>query len=512
MRTTSRRRFFNECSAAMAVAASSVATRVHAQDRRPNILFAIADDWSWPHASAYGAKGVDTPAFDRIAAEGCLFSSAFTAAPQCSPNRAATLTGRHIWQIEEAGTHGSIFPKKHPVFTDLLEGAGYHVGYTGKPWGPGDWKRGGWPRNPAGPEYNKRRPKSVPAKGIRRTDYADNFADFLEDRPKSAPFCFWYGASEPHRSYERGSGVKAGKRLADVAVPGFLPDDPEVRGDILDYFLEVEWFDTQLGRMLEQLEALGELDNTLVVATGDNGMPFPRAKANLYEFGTRVPLAIRWPERIRPGRTTDALFGFIDFAPTFLEAAGLEPPPEMTGKSFAKFLASDGTASPHEFVQTGRERHTHARFDNLGYPCRALRSADYLYIRNMKPDRWPAGDPEAYHDIDGSPSKTLLLENTERYGSFLELAVGKRPGDELFNIKTDPDCLHNLAADPEHRTALDALRTELDTLLTGQGDPRMLGTGDIFESYPRVSSMRPQLGGFAERGEYNPKYRNKRGQ
>ena len=511
MRTTSRRRFFNECSAAMAVAAaSSVATRAHPQDRRPNILFAIADDWSWPHASAYGVnRGVDTPAFDRIATEGCLFSSAFTAAPQCSPNRAATLTGRHIWQIEEAGTHASIFPKKFPVFTDLLENAGYHIGYTGKPWGPGDWERGGWSRNPAGPEYNKRSLKSVPAKGIRRTDYTANFADFLEDRPDNAPFCFWYGASEPHRSYEPGSGVKAGKRPSDVTVPGFLPDDPVVREDILDYFLEVEWFDTQLGAMLEQLEALGELDNTLVVATGDNGMPFPRAKANVYEFGTRVPLAFHWPERIRAGRATDALFSFIDFAPTFLETAGIEPPASMTGKSFAKFLTSDDVASPNEFVLTGRERHTHARFDNLGYPSRTIRTPDYLYIRNIKPDRWPAGDPERYHDIDESPSKTLLLENPERYGSFLELAVGKRPGEELFDIRTDPACLHNLAGNPEHAADLDTLRAELDKLLTDQRDPRMFGAGDIFESYPRVSSMRPQLGGFAERGEYNPKYQLK---
>jgi len=501
----SRRRFLGQsvCGVSVGIGASSAAA---AEDNRPNILFAIADDWSWPHAGAYGAKEINTPVFDRVARAGCLFMNAFVAAPQCSPNRAATLTGRSIGQIEEAGTHGSIFPKRYSVFPDLLEEAGYHIGYTGKPWGPGDWKRGGWTRNPAGPGYNKKRIDSTLAKGISRTDYAGNFESFLEDRPKNAPFCFWYGAHEPHRGYEPGSGVKAGKQLEEVEVPKFLPDDPIVRSDILDYFVEIEWFDAQLGKMIERLDALGELDNTIVVVTSDNGMPFPRAKANLYEYGVHMPLAVQWPKGAKGGRTSDALISFVDFAPTFLEAAGVTPPSTMTGLSFLGVLTDAEDAPTRDYVITGRERHTHARFDNLGYPARAIRTQEYLYIRNCKEDRWPAGDPDQYHDIDGSPTKTFMMEKRDTYPELFEAAVGKRPAEELYDIKKDPECMVNLVGDQALASIKEDLSKKLEAVLVDQKDPRGMGTGDIFESYPRVSSMRPELGGFAERGEYNPNY------
>jgi N-sulfoglucosamine sulfohydrolase len=240
------------------------------KDDRPNILIAISDDQSFAHTSATGCKALRTPAFDRVAKEGVLFRNAFRASPGCSPCRASLLTGRHPWQIEQAGTHASSFPTNYVVFPDLLEAAGYAVGYKGKGWGPGDWKVSGRKRNPAGPEFG-RRTLTPPFKGMKDNDYAGNFQDFLAGRPKGRPFCFWYGGHEPHRGYEKGSGLKAGKKLEDVVVPPFLPDTPEVRSDILDYCVEIEWFDTHLARMLKALEDAGELDNTLVVVTGDNG-------------------------------------------------------------------------------------------------------------------------------------------------------------------------------------------------------------------------------------------------
>jgi uncharacterized sulfatase len=512
MRTSiSRRGFLSTASGtALGLAGLSLAgSRAHAQGARPpNILFAIADDWSWPYASVAGAKAVHTPNFDRVAREGCLFNNAFVAAPQCSPNRAAILTGRHIWQLEEAGTHGSLFPNKFKVFPDLLESAGYHVGFTGKGWGPGDWKRGGWSRNPAGPDYSQRKLDSAPYKGINKVDYAGNFEEFIEKRPDGSPFCFWYGCHEPHRSYQQSSGIEAGKKAEDASVPEFLPDAPEVRSDLLDYFLEIEWFDEQLGKMLAKLEACGELDNTIVVVTSDNGMPFPRAKANLYEYGVHMPLAIRWGAQVKAGRTSRDLISFVDFAPTFLDAAGVVPPADMTGKSFLGLLTSE-TAGPNEYVLFGRERHTHARYDNLGYPARALRTQDYLYIHNFKPDRWPAGDPDGFEDIDGGPSKTFLLEHRDQFPRLFDLAVGKRPAEELYDVRGSQDCMINLAESPEHKGTLDDLGAKLTAVLTAQKDPRALGTGDVFESYPRFSPMRPQLGGFAERDAYNPRYQPK---
>jgi len=481
--------------------------------RRPNILLAISDDQSWPYAGAYGCKFVNTPAFDRIAREGVLFNYAYCPAPQCSPARAALLTGRNIWQLEEAGTHGSLFPRKFKVYTDLLEAAGYHVGYTCKGWGPGSWEAGGWTRNPAGPEYNERT-NTPPANRINKNDYAGNFEDFLKKRPEGKPFCFWYGCKEPHRSYEEGSGLRAGKKPKDAEVPSFLPNNKLVQSDLLDYGVEIDWFDTHLGRMIRMLEKMGELDNTIIVVTGDNGMPFPRAKANLYEQGTHVPLAIRWGDKVKGGRAVDDFVSFIDLAPTFLEAAGLKIPPEMTGRSLMSVLTSNksGRVDPkRDRVFTGRERHTHARPDNLGYPCRAIRTYEYLYIRNFEQDRWPAGNPEGYYDIDSSPTKTFLLENkgNERGRKLFELACSKRPAEELYAIKKDPGCLQNLAEDPAYAKVTKRLRAELERVLKEQKDPRILGYGDIFDSYPRFSHMREEFEGFKEQGKYNPRYKRK---
>lgn len=479
--------------------------------RRPNILFAIADDQSWLSTGAAGDPAVKTPAFDRVASMGVLFTNAISGSPGCAPSRAAILTGRGHWQLEEAGTHASLFPKKFTVYPDLLEASGYHVGLTGKGAGPCNWKDAGWKRNPAGPAYDKRR-TAVRAKGVSETDYAANFEDFLTCKPKGTPFCFWYGGHEPHRAYERGSGLRSGKRLEDVRVPPFLPDTPEIRGDLLDYHFEIEHFDRHLGRMLAALEKAGELENTLIVVTADNGMPFPRSKANLYEYGIHLPLAACWPARAKGGRRIDDIISFTDYAPTFLEAAGVPAPRVMTGRSFVNVLTSDRSGrvdKTRDKAMSGRERHSHARFDNLGYPCRALRTPQYLYIRNFKPDRWPAGDPEGFHDFDDGPSKSYVLEHRKDAAvrRYFELAFGKRPAEELFDIGKDPGCLENLAASDAHKAVKDKLAAELEKTLKEQGDPRLTGRGDIWESYPRFSAMRPELGGFSTQGAYNPKYR-----
>jgi uncharacterized sulfatase len=481
------------------------------RSERPNILLAISDDQSWPHASAYGCEFVNTPAFDRIAREGALFANGFCPAPQCSPCRAALLTGRNIWQNEEAGTHQSYFPTKFAVFTDRLEDAGYLIGSTGKSWGPGNWEDSGWPQNPAGRVYNARK-NETPFDEMNDTDYAGNFVDFLGGRSPGQPFCFWYGSGEPHRDYESGIGSRSGKSIDQVTVPEFLPDNEVVRSDILDYAVEIEWFDSHLGRMITKLAQIGELDNTLIVVTGDNGMPFPRAKANLYEYGTHMPLAMRWGNVISSGRQIDDPVSFIDFAPTFLAAAGVSIPQEMTGRSLLPVLQSPLSGYVDEsrtFVLTGRERHTHARADNVGYPARAIRTRTFLYIWNMKPDRWPAGDPDGYFDIDASPSKDWLLAHQTDPGEsrYFELACGLRPEEELYDISVDPACLQNIAVSPEHATLKQDLRTQLEEELRRQGDPRILGYGDIFDSYPRFANMRPELlPGFAERGQYHPEY------
>ena len=294
---TTRRQFLGQIAAT---------TGLHAQSSRPNILFAIADDRSWSGAFATRNNALRLPAIERVEREGVRFDNSFCASPSCTPSRSAILTGRQIWQVQEGGVlYGTLRPQ-YPVFTHLLEDAGYHVGNTAKVWAPGNWAAAGQTRPPAGRNYNSRvlEPPSI---GIDSRDYAANFDDFLAARKAGQPFFFWYGGTEPHRVYGAGYGRKLGKRLEDVDVPPFWPDGETVRNDLLDYCAEVEWFDSHLGRMLSSLERIGELDNTLVVVTSDNGMPFPRAKVNLYDWGVHMPLSVRWGTRIPSNKSVSGL-------------------------------------------------------------------------------------------------------------------------------------------------------------------------------------------------------------
>ena len=450
---------------------------------RPNILLAIADDWSYQHAGVYGSAWVKTPAFDRIAREGVLFHNAFTSNPKCSPSRASMLTGRNTWQLEEAVNHFGVFSAKYRVYADLLEEAGYFVGYTGKGWGPGDYEAGGFKRNPAGPAFNRHR-LDPPLRGISGRDYAANFEAFLEARDPDQPFCFWYGGLEPHRSFEKGAGIRSGKRLEDVELPAYYPDSDVIRSDLLDYSLEVEWFDRQLGKMIRILEERGELENTFILVTSDHGMPFPRAKSQIYEDGFHLPLAVRWGQGIEGGRRVDDFINASDFAPTFLELAGLQAHPQMTGKSFLNLLKSGRSGlidATRNRMLVGKERQDLGRPHDWGYPVRAIRTPDYLYIRNYEPDRWPAGNPETgYPNSDPGPTRSLLLR---RFDGFYKLSFGKRPGEELYRISDDPDCVTNLADQPEFEKTRVELRREMERRLRDEKDPRVLGNAAVFDTY-----------------------------
>lgn len=468
--------------------------------RRPNVLFCISDDQSWIHAGAHGSRFVRTPAFDRVAQEGVLFNNAFVSTPSCAPSRASVLTGQDFYRLGPASMNHTEWQRGAETYPELLAAAGYHTGYTFKGWAPGNWRKAGRTQTPCGPDYSQVQLKA-PGSGISPCDYDGNFAAFLERRPKDAPFCFWAGFSEPHRVFDDGIGLRHGKRLEDITVPGFLPDSPEVRSDLADYAFEIEWFDRHLGRMLDRLAKLGELDNTIVVVTADNGMAFPRAKGNLYEYGAHMPLALRWGARVKPGWTSDQFVSFADFAPTFLEAAGLPVPRTATGRSL---LAHLDRRSPHRsHAVFGIERHfPGSRPSGAGYPSRAVRTSDLLYIRNLTPDRnpvgdnpgpaWPEDDPTGgYGDTDGSPTKTFLFRNRARHAQLFDLAFGKRPAEELYDIANDPFNLTNLAADPRWSAKLQHARTLLENHRRQTADPRALSRGAeldaVMRQYPSLS-------------------------
>lgn len=478
---------------------ASVFADTNSEKKRPNILLAIADDWSFGHAGAYGCSWVTTPAFDRVASEGLLFTRAFTPNAKCAPSRAIILTGRYSWQLEEAGNHMSIFPPKYGGFMEALAASGYTAGHTGKGWGPGIVRHAdGSPRLITGKAYKALTAKP-PTRAISNLDYASNFEAFLNDAPKDQPWVFWYGTTEPHRGYEYGSGVRAGKQLSDIDhVPAYWPDNETIRNDMLDYAVEVEHYDHHLGRILKTLEERGELENTLIVATSDHGMPFPRAKGQAYEESNHIPLAIRWPQGIRgQGRRIQDFVSFADLAPTFLEVAGLRTGAPimqpMTGQSLNGIFQAEGSGQiePHrDHVVIGKERHDIGRPNSGGYPIRGIIQEDYLYLHNFEPVRWPAGNPETgYLNCDASPTKTVLLNMRREKGTdrLWELNFGRRPGEELFHLGFDPDCVDNLADCEDFQAEKSQLQSRLFSILRTHGDPRMYGAGHVFDEYPYSS-------------------------
>lgn len=488
MAAATRRAFVRAAVAPLLPAACTQSPPGKTNEARPNILFVIADDQSWLHCGAYGARQVATPAFDRVAREGVLFRNAFSACPSCTPSRSAVLSGRHVWQQREAGVLYGSMPADLPLYPHLLEDAGYFAGHTGKGWAPGDWKALGLTRNPCGREYSARQHTGPVPAAIDPTDYAGNFEEFLKERPGGVPFCFWLGSREPHRLYDPGIGLRSGKQLSDAAVPPFLPDTEVVRSDLLDYYAEIEWFDRQLGRTLGVLEAQGELDRTLIVVTSDNGMPFPRAKVNLYDWGTHMPLAIRWGKRIPAGRVVDDLVSHVDFAPTFLEAAGVTPPSGIAGQSLLPLLAGRPSPAARNAVFTAMERHTMCRPEGATYPMRAIRTKEFLYIRNSAPERWPTGgeflssNRTTHGDIDGAPTKDVLLapDARKKYPGAVRLCLHRRPEEELYEVAADPGQVRNLAV--ERPAVARQLRAQLEAYLHETGDPRQRGE-DPWQGY-----------------------------
>ena len=511
-----------------------LATSCEVEEERPNILFAISDDQSFAHTSFLGSKFVNTPAFDRIANEGIYFNNCFAGSPGCAPSRSTIVTGRYHWQNEQSGQHASSWMKKHIPFIDLLDANGYTTGRTGKGVSPFQYARDEndslWRATDAGGiqhseiRYEKGSDDERTAGGIGPVNYFANFKYFMENVREDEPFFFWYGAKEPHRSYEQDSWKRNNKKLEDVEVPDFFPDNDIIRGDMLDYAVEIEWFDIHLQRMLAYLEEIGELENTIVIVTADNGMPFPRAKANAYEYGVHVPFTISFPKDFPGGRIVDDPLSFVDLAPTILELTktstdGMLP---ISGKSIVNTLKSKKQGKVDEtkkYVYAGRERHSSSRYLNWGYPQRVIRSEEFLFIWNMKPERWPAGAPQrinpdnpeellpmygidedgkqesawAFTDIDASPTKAFIIENwdDENIKPFFDWSVAIRPEFEMFDVQKDPYCMTNISGNSEYADIEAEMKETLLNELKKSKDTRIVGPDtEVFDSYLRYSPIR----------------------
>ncbi|MDZ4852589.1 MAG: sulfatase [Pirellulaceae bacterium] len=459
---------------------------------RPNVIFIIADDASSHYGQAYGCNWVKTPNIDRLAKSGLVFDNAYTPTSKCAPSRAAILTGRNPWQLEDAANHQPYFPAKFTAFSEAISAAGLACGGAGKTWGPGEAKTADGKNRDFGMLNSN---GSSPGEG---------FQKFLANAPKGKPFFYWYGSKNPHRSYKADSGIAAGKKTSDIDhVPAFWPDNDLVRRDMLDYAIEVEAFDDEVGSILKTLDASGLAKDTLVIVTSDHGMPFPRVKGHTIDPAHHIPFVACWPNGIKnPGRRVSEFISFIDLAPTFLElaqvdgvAAGMS---SITGRSFTDLLRGESTKDRSSVI-VGRERNdvlcrpgTPA---GLGYPVRAIREGNLFYVHNFEPDRWPCGNPEiGFKDTDDSPTKQLI-EKSGTQDRYWQFAFGKRPAEELYDLVKDPDCVTNLMSDAALKLKAGQMREKLFAELKKQNDPRIAGHGDVFDNYlsPRTASAEKSL-------------------
>lgn len=519
-----------------------------AKPARPNILFAFADDWG-RFASAYVAVDgpgtpndvVKTPHFDRVAREGVLFRRAFVSAPSCTPCRSALLSGQHFWRTGRGAIlRGAIWDGTQPAYPLLLGEAGYHLGETYKVWSPGQpvdapygggkfaYERAGGRINQFSQHVTRMVAEGRPLEEAKQELYGEvqaNFDAMLAARQPGQPFCYWFGPTNVHRKWIKGSGQALwGINPDDLQgkLPPFLADVPEIREDFADYLGEAQAFDASLGVLLARLEEIGELENTVVVVSGDHGPPgFPHGKCNLYDFGSSVSLAIRWPGK-PAGRVVDDLVSLTDLAPTFLEIGGADVPETMTGRSLVDLLSSEKSRQvdpSRDAVYIGRERHVeNARADFAPYPQRAIRTADYLYVINFRPDRWPLGDPYRLDgddaptaeeitentrvtlpDEDAGPAKAWLVgqRNSAEWKWLFDHTYGKRPREELFDLRADPHQMKNVAADPQYATAKAELEKRLLAELSRTGDPRLVDDGKFFENPPLAGPVGPEAEGPA---------------
>ena len=510
----------------------------HAQEKpaqRQNVLFCFADDWG-RYAGAYAkldgrpspSDVVKTPNIDRVAREGVLFKNAFVNAPSCTPCRSALLSGRYFFNTGRAAIlQGAIWDGSVPSFPLQLREAGYHIGKSFKVWTPGTptdapfggqqfaYQKSGGEQNNYSENVTRRVREGQTIAAAREKIHEEvrgNFASFLAESKPGQPWFYWFGPTTVHRTWVKGSGKKLWGIEPDLLkgkLPQFLPDVPEVREDFADYLGEVQAFDSYVGVLLEQLKASGQLENTLVGISGDHGAPgFPGGKCNLYDFGVRVALVAAGPG-IKAGRVADDFVNLMDLAPTFMELGGAKLPEKMNGRSLLPVLHSEksGQVDPSRtFVITGRERHVgSAREGNLPYPQRALRTADFLYIRNFAPDRWPMGAPLAvtatrapdantleqdtragFADMDAGPTKAWLVahRNEPQWKWHYDYAFAKRPAEELYDLKNDPEQIKNVAADPTFAAQKKESAARLMKILTDAGDPRVTGDGSTFDKPP----------------------------
>lgn len=478
----------------IAVAMSLICvTAGHAAERRPNVVVIVADDLGF-QLGCYGDQLAKTPNVDRLAAEGTRFTRAYCTTASCSASRSVILSGLynhatghygHAHGYSHFSTYDSV--KSLPV---ILGDAGYRTCLIGK--------------YHLAPEYTYHFEfeRQEGTQGARNTvSMARNAQQWIAE-PDDRPFFLYFCPTDPHRAGDDGSFANHPEKPdfypgiepvvyqpEQMVVPPWLPDQPEVRKELAEYYQSIARLDVGIGTLMQALRETGHAENTLVVFLSDNGPPFPGAKTTCYEPGINLPLIVRDPRQSRRGMTNDAQVTWVDLTPTILDYCGVEPPPappvrpgenqgppakkavgkgqpyRFHGKSFAKVIGTEHPEGWNEMYAS----HTFHEI-TMYYPMRVVREGRYKYILNIA-----NGLPYPFaSDLFASPTWQGVLKRNdfeEYYGRRTVKAYLNRAKDELYDLEADPHETKNLATDPAMKETLTRLQTKLQEWQKRTRDP-----------------------------------------
>jgi arylsulfatase A-like enzyme len=417
---------------------------------KPNIVFIIADDVSWNDIGCYGNDVVKTPNIDRLAQEGLRFTNAFLTASSCSPSRCSIISGKYPHSDGAAELHTPL-PESEvsSLYPLLLKENNYYTGQAGK------WHMG--------QAAHRAFDRYTDDNGYDNGDGGEkNWVRFIKERPKDKPFYFWLASHDAHRPW----GADTFKITHDplkMVIPPYFFDTPETRQDMASYYNEIGRFDYYVGKVREELEKQGVLDNTVIIVMADNGRPFPRCKTRVYDSGMKTPFIVFWPKGIRSkGSQTESLISAIDIAPTILELAGINPPEKYQGKSFVPVLKTP-SAEIRTAIFSEHNWHDYEAHERM------IRTKDYLYVLNARPNLTNGGPA----DSKASPTQHALnqvRDDGKLTPAQADVFMAPRPAEELFNVKNDPQQFLNLTSMPEYQEKLKEMRRLLKNWQYNTGD------------------------------------------
>ena len=420
---------------------------IKAQEK-PNFVFIIADDVSWNDIGCYGNEIVKTPNIDLLAKEGLQFTNAYLTASSCSPSRCSIISGKYPHSDGAAELHTPL-PEDEIPFPLMLKENGYYTAHAGK------WH--------LGPNVYKAFDIYTDNNGFNNGDGGeDNWVPFLKDRPKDKPFFFWLASYDAHRPWGA-DNFQITHNPLEVDVPIYFADTPETRQDIASYYNEIGRFDYYIGKVREELEKQGVLENTVIIVMADNGRPFPRCKTRVYDSGMKTPFVVFWPKGIKSkGIRTESLVSAIDVAPTILELAGIDHPKGYQGKSFVPVLENP-------FAETRTAVFSEHNWHDYEAHERMIRTKEFLYVLNARPNLTNCGP------ADSKRSPTQYALNQVRDEGKLtpaqaDIFMVPRPSEELFDVKNDPLQLLNLASVPKYQKDLKEMRRLLKNWQFNTGD------------------------------------------